>query len=97
MFVTQCSQSLKKSFNGRNAAHVARDRLDEDGRHIRSVFLHEGFHCSQVIEGGNQGQVGSGLGNTRARRMAMGCCTGSCGHKERIPVSVVAAFKLDEE
>ena len=93
---------------------VARLRLDDAGVHHHRlqdqagdfvfVPLEQAFHAVEVVEGGDQGQVGDGLraagGGGDAGRLVPRAdlvCFGGHGDLHRVVVAVVAALDLDDQ
>ncbi len=97
MASSSLAQQLEESRGGRDAAHVADQRLDDHGRDPRAVLL-EGMRQGRRIVERQRNRSGGELGRyARGIRDAEGGESRAALHQQRIDVAVVAALELDGE
>jgi hypothetical protein len=94
--VADGAQALEEARAGRDDAHVARDRLDQDRGQVVAVPLGQGAHGVEVVVladervGRHRRRHAGGRGDAERRE------TGSGLRQQRVGVSVVAARELHD-
>ena len=79
-----------------NASHVAHHRLDYEARDLSSELLKSLFHRLLAVERKRQGKLRQLFEHPSRAGNAQRCYARTSLDQERIGVSVIAAFKLDD-
>ncbi len=96
VLVADLAQAFEESGHGRDAVHVAGDRLDDDAGDL-AADLGEGLaHLLQVVVGQRDGQLGEGRRHAGGARHAECQCARAGLDQERVDMAVVAALELDD-
>ena len=96
MLLGQGAQGAEIAVFGQDAAHVARDRLDDDAGDVLAVFIHDARDGVRVVEGHGDRVLRDALGHAGTRRHAEGRKPGTCVDEQAVAVPVVAADELDD-
>ena len=96
MLFSLCSERFKETLDRRYAAHIARDRLNNDSSDLIPLFIHQLFERIDVIIRGNEGILCGAFRDTRTVRTAKGRCAGTRLDEKAVAVSMVAAFKFQD-
>jgi hypothetical protein len=94
--IADAAKALEKAVTRRHEPHVACDWLDEDGRNLSVVGLEESLDRIEVVESCEQRIVRNRNGHTGTGRNAERRRARPCLDEERIRVSVIAPFELDD-
>src|SRR4030095_5933110 len=81
----------------RDHAHVAGDRLDDDGGDLAPALVEERPDGVEVVERGRERHLGERRRYAAAVRARQGRAAGARFHEQAVRVAVVAAVELHEE
>src|SRR5262249_44774048 len=94
--VAEFAEPREETGCGRHHAHVARDRLHDDRRHLLAARRHERRYLVQIVEGHSDGQRGQGRGHAQTVGHAEGGPARARLDEETVGVPVIAALELDD-
>ena len=96
VLVADGAELFQKARLGRNAAHVACNRLYDDAGHLVFVRLGQFAYVIGIVVARQERVFGVAIGYARRVRLTQRERTAACGNQEEVAVAVVVAGKLDD-
>ena len=96
MFFRDRTKVLQEAIPGKIESGVGRDGFQDDASDLTGIRLEGFLHGLGSIEGEDDGVIGETLGDTGTVGIAEGQGAGTGFDEERIDVSVIASFELDD-